>query len=239
MGQKVNPVGIRLGITRDWTSRWYADTRNFPAYIHGDWMVRDFLRRKLADASVSRIHIERAARKTNITIHTARPGVVIGRKGEDIEKLRAEVAKLLRMAVADVRLNIAEIRKPELDAQLVAESIAQQIEKRVMFRRAMKRAVTNTMRSGALGVKVRVAGRLNGAEISRSEWTREGRIPLHTFRAEIDYGLAEARTTYGVIGVKVWIFRGEVFDRDETAVEAAEPAAPAPERPAAAEPAAG
>ncbi len=239
MGQKVNPVGIRLGITRDWTSRWYAGSRHFPAYLYGDWTVRQFLRRKLADASVSRIHIERAARKANITIHTARPGVVIGRKGEDIEKLRAEVAKLLGMAVADVRLNIAEIRKPELDAQLVAESIAQQIEKRVMFRRAMKRAVTNTMRSGALGVKVRVAGRLNGAEISRSEWTREGRIPLHTFRAEIDYGLAEARTTYGVIGVKVWVFRGEVFAREEAAAAAAEAQLQAAERQAAVEPVTG
>ena len=215
MGQKVNPIGMRLGITRDWASRWYADTKGFPSHILSDWRVREFLRGKLTDASVSRIHIERAARKANITIHTARPGVVIGRKGEDIEKLRVEVAKLMKMAVADVRLNIAEIRKPELDATLVAESIAQQIEKRVMFRRAMKRAVTNTMRSGALGVKVRIAGRLNGAEISRSEWTREGRIPLHTFRADIDYGTAEARTTYGVIGVKVWVFKGEVFDREE------------------------
>ncbi|MGH8135489.1 MAG: 30S ribosomal protein S3 [Steroidobacteraceae bacterium] len=236
MGQKVNPIGIRLGITRDWASRWYADTRSFPSFILSDWRVREFLRKKLIEASVSRIHIERAASKANITIHTARPGVVIGRKGEDIEKLRLEVAKLMKMAVQDVRLNIAEIRKPELDAQLVAESIAQQIEKRVMFRRAMKRAVTNTMRSGALGVKVRVAGRLNGAEISRSEWTREGRIPLHTFRAEIDYGLAEARTTYGVIGVKVWVFKGEVFDREEAEAEVVE----TQEKPAAAaEPAAG
>ena len=215
MGQKVNPVGIRLGITRDWTSRWYANTRNFPAYIHQDWLVREFLKKKLAEASVSRIHIERAARKSNITIHTARPGVVIGKKGEDIERLRLEVAKMMGMAVQDVRLNIAEIRKPEVDAQLVAEGIAQQIERRVMFRRAMKRAVMNTMRSGALGVKVRVSGRLNGSEIARTEWSREGRIPLHTFRAEIDYGLAEARTTYGVIGVKVWIFKGEVFDQAE------------------------
>ena len=236
MGQKVNPIGIRLGITRDWASRWYADTRSFPAFILSDWRVREFLRKKLIEASVSRIHIERAARKANITIHTARPGVVIGRKGEDIEKLRVEVAKLMKMATQDVRLNIAEIRKPELDAQLVAESIAQQIEKRVMFRRAMKRAVTNTMRSGALGVKVRVAGRLNGAEISRSEWTREGRIPLHTFRAEIDYGLAEARTTYGVIGVKVWVFKGEVFAREEPEAEVVE----TQEKPAAAaEPTAG
>ena len=177
-------------------------------------------RRSLADASVSRILIERAAKKVNITIQTARPGIVIGKKGEDIEKLRQETAQLLGMAVIDVRLNIAEIRKPELDAQLVAESIAQQIEKRVMFRRAMKRAVMSTMRSGALGIKVRVSGRLNGAEIARTEWYREGRIPLHTFRADIDYGLAEARTTYGVIGVKVWIFKGEVFDKPEIAAAA-------------------
>ena len=227
MGQKVNPIGIRLGITRDWTSKWYASTKNFPAHVYTDFQVREFLRKRLSEASVSRIQIERAARKVNITIHTARPGVVIGRKGEDIEKLRIEVAKLMKMAVADVRLNIAEIRKPELDATLVAESIAQQIEKRVMFRRAMKRAVTNTMRSGALGVKVRIAGRLNGAEISRSEWTREGRIPLHTFRADIDYGTAEARTTYGVIGVKVWVFKGEVFDREETETEVVEATAAA------------
>ncbi len=217
MGQKVNPVGIRLGITRDWTSTWYANKRNFPAYIFQDWQVREFLKKKLAEASVSRINIERAARKANITIHTARPGVVIGKKGEDIERLRGEVAKLMGMGVNDVRLNIAEIRKPELDATLVAEGIAQQVERRVMFRRAMKRAVMNTMRSGALGVKVRLSGRLNGSEIARTEWTREGRIPLHTFRAEIDYGTAEARTTYGVIGVKVWIFKGEVFDRPEAA----------------------
>ena len=233
MGQKVNPIGIRLGITRDWSSRWYADSKSFPANLHTDWVVREFLRKKLAEASVSRIHIERAAKKASITIHTARPGMVIGKKGEDIEKLRIEAAGIMKMSVGDVRLNIAEIRKPELDAQLVAEGIAQQIEKRVMFRRAMKRAVTNTMRSGALGVKVRVAGRLNGAEISRSEWTREGRIPLHTFRADIDYGTAEARTTYGVIGVKVWVFKGEVFDRDEAEQLEAPEAAPAAAEPAA------
>jgi small subunit ribosomal protein S3 len=227
MGQKVNPIGIRLGITRDWTSRWYADSKSYAGNLHTDWVVREFLKKKLADASVSRIHIERAAKKANITIHTARPGMVIGKKGEDIEKLRIEAAGIMKMPVNDVRLNIAEIRKPELDALLVAEGIAQQIEKRVMFRRAMKRAVTNTMRSGALGVKVRVAGRLNGAEISRSEWTREGRIPLHTFRAEIDYGLAEAHTTYGLIGIKVWVFKGEVFDRDESAPAEAVEAAPA------------
>jgi small subunit ribosomal protein S3 len=231
MGQKVNPVGIRLGITRDWTSKWFANTRSYPAYLHQDWQVREFLKKKLSEASVSRIHIERAARKANITINTARPGVVIGKKGEDIERLRLEVAKLMGMSVPDVRLNIAEIRKPEVDAQLVAEGIAQQIERRVMFRRAMKRAVMNTMRSGALGVKVRVSGRLNGSEIARTEWSREGRIPLHTFRAEIDYGLAEARTTYGVIGVKVWVFKGEVFDRPEAfvPVEVTDAAAPAQE----------
>ena len=222
MGQKVNPIGIRLGITRDWTSKWYANTRNYPAYILQDWQVRQFLKKKLAEASVSGIHIERAARKANITISTARPGVVIGKKGEDIERLRMEVAKLMGMTVPDVRINISEIRKPEMDAQLVAEGIAQQIERRVMFRRAMKRAVMNTMRSGALGVKVRVSGRLNGSEIARTEWSREGRVPLHTFRADIDYGLAESRTTYGVIGVKVWIFKGEVFDKAELAAQAAE-----------------
>jgi small subunit ribosomal protein S3 len=214
MGQKVNPIGIRLGITRDWTSKWYAPTRNFPAYIYSDFLVREFLKKKLAEASVSRIHIERAAKKANITIHTARPGIVIGKKGEDIEKLRTQVAALMKMPMINVRINIAEIRKPELDAQLVAEGIAQQLEKRVMFRRAMKRAVTNTMRIGALGIKVRISGRLNGAEIARTEWSREGRIPLHTFRAEIDYGLAESKTTYGIIGVKVWIFKGEVFKQD-------------------------
>src|SRR5688572_14606420 len=222
MGQKVNPVGIRLGITRDWTSKWYAGTRNFPSHLFTDHLVRGLLQKKLVEASVSRISIERAAKKVNITIHTARPGIVIGKKGEDIEKLRAQVAKMVKMAVQDVRLNIAEIRKPELDAQLVAESIAQQLEKRVMFRRAMKRAVTNTMRSGALGIKVRVSGRLNGAEIARTEWYQIGRIPLHTFRADIDYGLSEAKTTYGVIGVKVWIFKGEVFEKPKPEIEAAE-----------------
>ena len=213
MGQKVNPIGIRLGITRDWTSKWYAGSKTFASNIHTDFLVRQYLMKKLADASVSRIHIERAARRANITIHTARPGIVIGKKGEDIEKLRGAVAKILGMTVQDVRLNIAEIRKPELDAKLVAEGISQQLEKRVMFRRAMKRAVTNTMRSGALGIKVRISGRLNGSEIARTETNREGRVPLHTFRADIDYGLAEAMTTYGVIGIKVWIFKGEVFDQ--------------------------
>jgi len=227
MGQKVTPIGIRLGITRDWTSKWYASKKQFPLLVYTDFRVREFLKKRLADASVSRIMIERAAKKVNITIHTARPGIVIGKKGEDIEKLRTETAKLLGMAMLDVRLNIAEIRKPELDAQLVAESISQQIEKRVMFRRAMKRAVMSTMRSGALGIKVRMSGRLNGSEIARTEWYREGRIPLHTFRADIDYGLAEAKTTYGVIGIKVWIFKGEVFDQAQLDRQAAEPAVPA------------
>jgi small subunit ribosomal protein S3 len=231
MGQKVNPIGIRLGITRDWTSKWYASTKNFPAHIYTDHVVREFLKKRLVEASVSRIQIERAARKVNITIHTARPGIVIGKKGEDIEKLRGQVAKMMKMPVTDVRINISEIRKPELDAQLVAEGIAQQLERRVMFRRAMKRAVTNTMRIGALGIKVRVSGRLNGAEIARTEWYREGRIPLHTFRADIDYGLAEAKTTYGVIGVKCWIFKGEVFQQQE---QAAAPAEGAEGQPAAA-----
>jgi small subunit ribosomal protein S3 len=226
MGQKVNPLGIRLGITRDWVSKWYASKKQYPAQILTDFRVREFLKKRLSEASVSRIQIERAARKVNITIHTARPGIVIGKKGEDIEKLRAETSKLVGMPIVDVRINVAEIRKPELEAQLVAEGIAQQIEKRVMFRRAMKRAVMSTMRSGALGVKVRLSGRLNGSEIARTEQTREGRIPLHTFRADIDYAHAEARTTYGIIGIKVWIFKGEVFDQvPEAPVEAGEQAA--------------
>jgi small subunit ribosomal protein S3 len=229
MGQKVNPIGIRLGITREFVSKWYAGKRQFAEQIHADFLVRQFLRKRLAEASVSKVQIERPARKINVTIHTARPGIVIGKKGEDIEKLRAETAKLVRLPVNDVRLNVAEIRKPELDSMLVAEGIAQQIEKRVMFRRAMKRAVMSTMRSGALGVKVRLSGRLNGAEIARTEWSREGRIPLHTFRADIDYGTAEARTTYGVIGVKVWIFKGEVFDKVPEVVEEAPAEAPAAE----------
>lgn len=224
MGQKVHPIGIRLGITKDWASKWYADSKTFPVYIAQDKKIRDFIKKKLKDASVSRIHIERPARKAHITIHTARPGIVIGKKGEDIESLRRAVAQMIDMSLADVRLNIAEIRKPELDAQLVAEGIAQQLERRVMFRRAMKRAVTNTMRLGAEGIKVKVGGRLNGAEIARSEWYREGRVPLHTFRADIDYGFAESATTYGVIGVKVWIFRGEVFDALEVSAKPAEKA---------------
>jgi len=217
MGQKVNPVGIRLGITRKWDSTWYASSKNFASHVYTDFLVRQLLKKKLSEASVGRIMIERAARKVNITIHTARPGIVIGKKGEDIEKLRGQVSKMMKMPAGDVRINISEIRKPELDALLVAEGIAQQLERRVMFRRAMKRAVTNTMRIGALGIKVRVSGRLNGAEIARTETYREGRVPLHTFRADIDYGLAEAKTTYGIIGVKIWIFKGEVFNQPEIA----------------------
>ena len=226
MGQKVHPTGIRLGIVKDWSSRWYADSKTFPDYIRSDFEVRTYIKKKLKDASVSRINIERQAKKANITIMTARPGIVIGKKGEDIEKLRAGVAETLGMPIGDVRINISEVRKPELDAQLVAEGIAQQLERRVMFRRAMKRSVTNTMRVGAEGIKVKVGGRLNGAEIARSEWYREGRVPLHTLRADIDYGFAEAKTTYGIIGVKVWIFKGEVYDRpDVAAAESKEPAA--------------
>lgn len=208
MGQKVHPTGIRLGYIKDWTSRWYASSKNYPEYLAKDLMVRNFLKRKLAHASVSRIQINRPANNAQITIHTARPGIVIGKKGEDIDALRRQVSAMLG---APVQLSVEEIRKPELDAQLVAEGVAQQLEKRIMFRRAMKRAVTNTLRLGAEGIKINVSGRLNGAEIARSEWYREGRVPLHTFRADIDYGFAEAQTTYGVIGVKVWIFKGEIF----------------------------
>jgi small subunit ribosomal protein S3 len=222
MGQKVHPTGIRLGIVKDWSSKWYANSQTFPEYVRTDHQLRVFIKDKLKDASVSRIHVERPAKKANITIFTARPGIVIGKKGEDIEKLRTQVAKMIGMPLGDVRININEVRKPEMDAQLVAEGIAQQLERRVMFRRAMKRAVTNTMRVGAEGIKVKVGGRLNGAEIARSEWYREGRVPLHTLRADIDYGFAEARTTYGIIGVKVWIFKGEVFEKPEP-VSAPEP----------------
>ena len=224
MGQKVHPTGIRLGITKDWTSKWYADSKDFGAFLHSDLKVREYLQKKLAAASISRIQIERPARNARITIHSARPGLVIGKKGEDIERLRNDVSAMMGIPV---HINIEEVRKPELDATLVAQGIAQQLEKRIMFRRAMKRAVTNSMRLGALGVKINVAGRLNGAEIARTEWYREGRVPLHTLRADIDYGFAEANTTYGVIGVKVWIFKGEVFDRSEAtaAADAEKPAA--------------
>lgn len=209
MGHKVNPIGIRLGISKDWNSKWFAGKREFAQYLVADLKVRELLKKRLAQAGVSRIQIERPAKNARVTIHTARPGVVIGKKGEDIEKLRKDVSDIMGVPA---HINVNEVRKPELDAQLVAENIAQQLERRIMFRRAMKRSVQNAMRLGALGIKVNVGGRLNGAEIARSEWYREGRVPLHTLRADIDYGLAEAKTTYGVIGVKVWIYKGEIFD---------------------------
>jgi small subunit ribosomal protein S3 len=215
MGQKVHPVGIRLGISADWNSKWYANSKNYPDLLNADIKVREFLRKKLANANVSRIQIERPARSAVVTIHTARPGVVIGKKGADIENLRKDISKIVGLHVNNVKVNIEEIRKPELDAQLVAEGIAQQLERRIMFRRAMKRAIQNTMRMGALGMKVCAAGRLNGAEIARTESYREGRVPLHTLRADIDYGFAEALTTFGIIGVKVWIYKGEVFDFEQ------------------------
>jgi len=217
MGQKVHPIGIRLGVIKDWTSTWYADSKQYADYLNTDLKVRAYLRKRLANASVSRIQIERPARTARITIHSARPGIVIGKKGEDIESLRKDVSDMMGVPV---HINVEEIRKPELDAQLVAESVAQQLERRIMFRRAMKRAVTNTMRLGAQGIKINVAGRLGGAEIARTEWYREGRVPLHTLRADIDFGFAEAHTPSGVIGVKVWIFKGEVFDQATEAAEA-------------------
>ena len=216
MGQKVHPIGMRLGIIKDWTSTWYASSKDYASFLRTDMAVRAYLRKKLANASVSRIQIERPANNARVIIHTARPGIVIGKKGEDIERLRANISAMMGVPA---QVSVEEIRKPELDAYLVAESVAQQIERRIMFRRAMKRAVTNTLRLGALGIKINVSGRLNGAEIARSEWYREGRVPLHTLRADIDYGFAEAMTTYGVIGIKVWIFKGEIFERAETKVE--------------------
>jgi small subunit ribosomal protein S3 len=222
MGQKVHPTGIRLGIVKDWTSKWYADSKHYANFLNSDLEVREYLKKRLSQASVSRIQIDRPASNAHITVHTARPGLVIGKKGEDIDALRGEVS---RMMGVPVHMSIEEIRKPELDAQLVAEGIAQQLERRVMFRRAMKRSVQNAMRLGAEGIKVNIAGRLNGAEIARSEWYREGRVPLHTLRADIDYGFAEASTTYGVIGVKVWIFKGEVFGDAEEAPAEAKPKA--------------
>jgi small subunit ribosomal protein S3 len=209
MGQKVHPTGIRLGIAKDWNSTWYADKGEYAENLKSDLEVRDYLMKRLSQAAVSRIQIERPAKSARITIHTARPGIVIGKKGEDIEALRRDVTRLMGVPT---HITVAEIRKPELDAKLVAEGIAQQLERRIMFRRAMKRAVGNAMRLGALGIKVSVAGRLNGADIARSEWYREGRVPLHTLRADVDYGTYEAQTTYGVLGVKVWIYKGEVFD---------------------------
>lgn len=214
MGHKVHPTGIRLGIAKDWNSKWYANKKEFAGYLAADLKVRQMLREKLAQAGISKILIERPAKTARVTIHTARPGVVIGKRGEDIEKLRKQVSDIMGVPA---HINVSEVRKPELDAQLVAESIAQQLERRIMFRRAMKRSVSNAMRLGALGIKVNVAGRLNGAEIARSEWYREGRVPLHTLRADIDFGTATAKTTYGTCGVKVWIFKGEVMAHDPMA----------------------
>src|SRR5512134_2482221 len=227
MGQKINPIGFRLGVQRNWASRWYASSKNFPGMLLEDIKVRDYLRGKLAHAAVSRVVIERPAKNARITIHSARPGVVIGKKGEDIESLKVQLQKMMGVPV---HVNIEEVRKPEVDAQLIADSIAQQLEKRIMFRRAMKRAMQNAMRLGAQGIKIMSAGRLNGIEIARTEWYREGRVPLHTLRADIDYGFSEAKTTYGVIGIKVWVYKGDTLGRND-APAAASPEAPAePER---------
>jgi small subunit ribosomal protein S3 len=215
MGHKVHPTGFRLGVTAQWTSNWYAEGSAYRENLNKDIAVRTFLREKLAQASVSRVQIDRPAKSARVTIHTARPGIVIGKKGEDIEKLKNEVAQKIGLKPENVHISVEEIRKPEIDAQLVADSVAQQLERRIMFRRAMKRAVTNAMRLGAGGIKIQVGGRLNGAEIARVEWYREGRVPLHTLRAYVDYGFAEAKTTYGVIGVKVWVFNGEAFEAEK------------------------
>ncbi|OUD15609.1 30S ribosomal protein S3 [Thioflexithrix psekupsensis] len=212
MGQKVHPVGLRLGIIRDWSSKWYANSQQYANYLYTDLQVREFLKKKLAQASVSEIRIERPARNAKIIVHTARPGIVIGKRGEDIDALRKEVSAMMGIPV---HISVEEIRKPEIDAYLVAVSVAQQLEKRIMFRRAMKRAVSNALRLGAQGIRINVSGRLNGAEIARMEWYREGRVPLHTLRADIDYGFAEAKTTYGIIGVKVWIFKGEIIGKQQ------------------------
>lgn len=218
MGQKINPIGFRLSVTRDWSSRWFANSKAFSDMLRDDIAVRDYLKKKLAHASVGRVVIERPAKNARVTVFSARPGVVIGKKGEDIEHLKQDLQR--RMGVP-VHVSIEEIRKPEIDAQLIADSIAQQLEKRIMFRRAMKRAMQNAMRLGAQGIKIMSAGRLNGAEIARTEWYREGRVPLHTLRAEIDYGTSEAKTTYGVIGIKVWVFKGESMTRGDTAATTA------------------
>ena len=214
MGQKVNPIGLRLGINRTWDSRWFADTKEYGDLLHEDLAIREYIKKACAQAGVSRVVIERPHRKCRVTIHTARPGVIIGKKGADIEKLRRKLGEFTK---SELHLNIVEIRRPELDAQLVAENIAQQLERRVSFRRAMKRAMQNSIRMGAQGVRINAAGRLGGAEIARTEWYREGRVPLHTLRADIDYAIAEAKTAYGVIGVKVWIFKGEILEHDPQA----------------------
>lgn len=217
MGQKIHPTGFRLAVTRDWSSRWFAPGGEYAKMLHEDIKVRAFLKKRLAHASVGRVIIERPAKNARITLFSARPGVVIGKKGEDIEVLKRELQKIMGV---QVHVNIEEIRKPEIDAQLIADSIAQQLEKRIMFRRAMKRAMQNAMRLGAQGIKIMSAGRLNGAEIARTEWYREGRVPLHTLRADIDYGVSEAKTTYGIIGIKVWLYKGEMLGRNERPVAA-------------------
>ncbi len=227
MGQKINPTGFRLAVSRNWASRWYASNRDFAGMLAEDIKVREYLKTKLKNASVSRVLIERPAKNARITIFSARPGVVIGKKGEDIENLKRDLGKQLGVPVA---VNIEEVRKPEIDAKLIADSITQQLEKRIMFRRAMKRAMQNAMRLGALGIKIMSAGRLNGIEIARTEWYREGRVPLHTLRADIDYGTSEAKTTYGVIGVKVWVYKGDNLGRNEQPA-AAEPRAEEERRP--------
>src|ERR687896_606208 len=231
MGQKIHPTGFRLALNRNWASRWYANNKNFSGMLLEDVKVRDFLREKLGHAAVSRVVIERPAKNARITIYSARPGVVIGKKGEDIESLKAQLQKMLGVPV---HVNIEEVRKPELDAQLISDSIAQQLQKRIMFRRAMKRAITNAMRLGAQGIKIMSAGRLNGIEIARTEWYREGRVPLHTMRADIDFGFAEAKTTYGVIGIKCWVYKGEIVPKGEApaAAPGASAATPQPEAPA-------
>jgi len=216
MGQKVNPIGLRLGINRTWDSRWYADGAEYSKLLHEDVRIREHVLKARSQAGISKVVIERPHKKCRITVHTARPGILIGKKGNDIEKLRGELAK---MTESDVQLNIVEVRKPEIDATLVAEGIAQQLERRVAFRRAMKRAVQSAMRLGALGIRINCAGRLGGAEIARTEWYREGRVPLHTLRADIDYGTALGRTAYGIIGIKVWVFKGEIMEHDPMAQE--------------------
>jgi len=214
MGQKVHPTGFRLGISTDYSSKWYANSKDFSNYLLDDYRIHDYLKKKLKNASVSKIVIERPTKEAIVNIYTSRPGIVIGKKGEDIEIFRNKISMILKVDKSMIKVNVKEIKKPELDAQLVAEGITQQLERRIMYRRAMKRAVTNTMRLGALGIKVNVAGRLNGAEIARSEWYREGRVPLHTLDAAIDYGFAEALTTYGIIGVKVWVYSEDEIKND-------------------------
>lgn len=228
MGQKVHPNGIRLGIVKHWNSTWFAGTKEFADNLDGDFRVRRFLMKELDKASVSRVVVERPSKSIRVAIHTARPGIVIGKKGEDVERLRVAVAKI---AGVPAQINIVEIRKPDLDAKLVARNIASQLQQRVMFRRAMKRAVQNAMRAGAKGIKVQVSGRLGGAEIARTEWYREGRVPLHTLRADIDYNTSEAHTTYGVIGVKVWIFKGEILDGMAAVEQVEKPVVQPPKKP--------